>query len=167
MASSIVTRLTGYKGLGTRMLLTLTGAAGLIIGGLLAWTSTIPGSHLGNRAFIDARFVRSDNFPMTAGFAMIAVGLVALLGLALTEGWLTRLAGALGLVLFALFAIEVYRTQGQETIGVGAWISLAGAFVALVAGFFGVRDTVVDTQPATSPRDRRELETVEGQTVEA
>src|ERR1700693_16756 len=147
MASSVVTRHTGYTGLGTRVVLTLVGATAMIIGAFLDWTTALPGVHLSNRAFLNTGFVRSDNFPMTAGFSMIVIGLVAVVGLALAEGWLTRLAGALGIVAFALFAIPIYRTQGIETIGAGAWISLAGAFVVPVAGFFGVRQTIVDTDP--------------------
>lgn len=147
MASSVVTRHTGYTGLGTRVILTLVGAAALIVGAFLDWTSSVLGTHLSNRAFWGTTLVRSENFPMTAGFVAIVLGLVAVVGLAFSEGWLTRLAGAVGIVAFALFAIQIYRTQGSETIGAGAWIALAGAFVVLMAGFFGVRETVVDTQP--------------------
>ncbi len=72
------------------------------------------------------------------GSVAIALGLVAVVGLAIRSGWLTRLAGALGVVAFALFAIEVYRSASSlRSIEVGAWVALAGGVIALVGGFFG------------------------------
>src|SRR5438309_6450718 len=82
-----------------------------------------------------------------AGFAMVVLGLVALLGLAPRSGWLTRFAGALGIIGFALFAIQVSRAHMTfpGSIDAGAWVSLAGGIVALLGGFFGSR--VVVTEP--------------------
>jgi hypothetical protein len=74
---------------------------------------------------------------------MIALGLVALIGLAMHSGWLTRLAGVLGIVGVVLVGIGVYRVAGGQTTDVGVWICLAGSVLALIGGFFGVPRTDV------------------------
>ncbi len=83
----------------------------------------------------------------TAGFAMIVVGLVAVVGLAMGTGWLTRLAGAVAVIGFELFAIEVYRSSADDMIEIGAWLVLAGGLVTLIAGFVGPRPAIT---PATN-----------------
>ena len=132
-------------GLLARVLLTLLGAAGMIIGGFLNWTNGMNGVDLSYRAFYQTSFVHDSNFITTVGFAMIALGLVALVGLAPRSGWLTRLAGALGIVGFVLFVIQLTRANASMpgSIDMGAWIALAGSIVALIGGFFGTRTVVV------------------------
>lgn len=129
-------------GIGARIALTLLGVAGLIVGAFLDWTPSIQGTKLDMQAFWTMNFRSTGTFVATAGFVMIVVGLVALVGLAMGTGWLTRLAGAVAVVGFVLFAIEVYRTSGNHTIGIGAWVALAGGIVTLIAGFFGPRQVI-------------------------
>jgi hypothetical protein len=128
-----------------RVLLTLIGAAGMIIGGFMNWTQGMNGVDLSYRAFYQTTFVHDTNFVTTVGFAMIALGLLALIGLAPRSGWLTRLAGALGIVGVVLFVIQLARSNAAmpESIDLGAWIALAGSVVALIGGFFGTRTMVV------------------------
>jgi hypothetical protein len=136
----------GYAALGTRLALTLIGAGGLILGAFLQGLGSMACVSMTIRSLRITTFERSNNFLMTVGFAAIVLGLIALLGMAFGTGWLTRIAGAVGIVGFVLFAIQLYRASGDHTIGSGGWISLAGAVVALVAGFFGTRprsDTTV------------------------
>ena len=71
--------------------------------------------------------------------------------LAPVSGWLTRLAGALGIIAFALFAIGVYRVPGGQLIDAGAWICVAGSALALVGGFFRVPRATVSTGPTVVP----------------
>ena len=139
-------------GLVTRFILTALGAAGLIVGGFLDWTHGMAGTRLSARAFYQTAFVRDSNFASTVGFAMIVLGLVAIVGLAPRGGWLTRLAGALGIVGFVLFVIELSRAHASvlSSIDLGAWLAVAGSIVALVGGFFGARARVV-AEPA-APR---------------
>ncbi|HJV04403.1 MAG TPA: hypothetical protein VJ868_03995, partial [Actinomycetota bacterium] len=88
----------------------------------------------------------------SVGFVTIILGLLALLGMAFRTGWLTRIAGALGIVVFVLYAITLYRVPGDAgfgEIGIGAWLVLIGGILALIGGFLGTR-TVVQ-QPATAP----------------
>ena len=139
-------------GLATRFLLTIAGAAGLIIGGFMNWIHGMNGVDMSTRAFYQRTFVHDGNFVTTAGFAMIVLGLLALVGLAPRSGWLTRLCGALGIVGFALFAIQVSRAHMTfpGSIDAGAWVCLAGSAVALIGGFFGTR-VLVATPAMTGP----------------
>ena len=108
------------------------------------WTNGLNGVELSYRAFYQTSFVHDGNFVTTVGFAMIVLGLVALVGLAPRSGWLTRLAGALGIVGFVLFVIQLSRAHASMpgSIDMGAWIALAGSIVALTGGFFGTRAVV-------------------------
>jgi hypothetical protein len=132
-----------------RTVLTILGATGLIMGAFLAFLENVQGTRLGFSILYRARFSETTSFFQTVGAVMIALGLVAILGLALHSGWLTRLAGALGIIAFALFAIGVYRVPGGQLIDAGAWVCLAGSILALVGGFFRVPGATVSTGPAT------------------
>jgi hypothetical protein len=135
----------GTAGLIVRILLTLAGAAGLVIGAFLDWFQGTTGVDLDFRAFWQTTFDRqSSTFVETVGFVMIVIGLLAIIGLAPRSGWLTRFAGALAIAGFVLFLIEVYRAdQTVADVQAGAWLALAGGVVALIGGFFGTRTAVV------------------------
>jgi hypothetical protein len=136
-----------WAAMGVRILLTLVGAAGLIVGAFMDWIQGTSGVNIDIRALWESGFDREgETFIATIGFVAIVIGLVAILGLAPRSGWLTRIAGALGIVLFVLLAIQVYRADlTVQDIEAGAWIALAGGVVALIGGFFGTRQTVMTT----------------------
>jgi hypothetical protein len=142
MTTTYGTSTRSAAGVGARVALTLVGAAGLIVGAFMEWTGSIDGTKLAMKALWTTSFHATETFVATVGFASIVVGLVAIVGLATGTGWLTRLAGAIAVVGFILFAIEVYRSSVDDTIGVGAWVALAGAIVTLIAGFFGPQHTI-------------------------
>lgn len=131
--------------LGVRMLLTLAGAAGLIVGAFLDWIEGAPGVDLDIRAFWQTTFdTDTSTFVETVGFVMIVLGLLAIVGLAPRSGWLTRFAGALAIAAIGLFLIQIYRADQTVTdIQSGASIALFGGIVALIGGFFGTRAAVV------------------------
>ena len=133
-----------------RILLTAVGAAGLIVGAFIHWIQDITAVRLDDRAFYRSTFLSTGTFVRTVGFAMIVLGLLALLGLAPRTGWLTRLAGAIGVIGFVLVVIQMFRASGDQTLQAGAWICLAGAVVALIGGFFGSRRVVTTAPPATA-----------------
>jgi hypothetical protein len=128
----------------TRMLLTILGAAGMVVGAFLEWVGGEPGTDLSYRVFFQPTPEGNPVFLTSAGFVVIAIAVVALLGLA--GNWITRLAGALGIAAFVLFAISVYRAERTsaffESIDIGAWLVLAGSVVALIGGFAGTRRVV-------------------------
>lgn len=133
---------TGYTGVTTRILLTALGAAGLIVGAFLNWTRDTQGTHLSWRALYQSTFGSTNDFVQTMGALAILVGLVALLGLADSTGWLTRLAGAVGIVGSVLFIIQVQRSS-DHNLQVGLWVALVGSVLCVFAGFGGARGTVV------------------------
>jgi hypothetical protein len=140
-----------YAAFGVRVLLTLAGAAGLIIGGFMDWIRDTSAVDVRVSALWDTpESFETRTFVATVGFVTIVLGLLAVLGLAARSGWLTRVAGALGLVVFILFLIQVYRAdQDVGVIQAGAWVVLAGSILALVGGFFGSRTAVVSSPPGT------------------
>ncbi len=142
---------TWTPGLVVRIVLTMLGAAGMIVGAFLRWIHGFTGVQLDARALWRTQFLGTSTFVRTVGFVVIVLGLLAIVGLAPRGGWLTRLAGVLGIVAFLLFTIELYRTPGRQFpdpgAWVGAWIALAGSIVTLIAGYFGSRTVVVSRTP--------------------
>ncbi len=134
-----------WAGLSMRILFTLAGAAGLIVSAFLDWVSGVEGVELDIRTvWIPQRqYAPTEaNFVETMGFAAIVLGLLAIIGLAPRSGWLTRLAGAIGIVGFILFVVQLYRSSGNFDVSdlrLGAWLLLAGSVLALIGGFLGTR----------------------------
>src|SRR5947209_20552276 len=77
----------GIASLAGRMMLTLLGAAGMIVGAFLKWFQGAAGTRITMRIYVGhpghAEFIRS------AGAIAILLGLVAIVGLAPRSGWLT------------------------------------------------------------------------------
>jgi hypothetical protein len=144
---------SAWAGLAARMVITLIGAGAMIIGAFLDWTGGTAGTDLDVRAFWATDPGTTDTFLSTVGFVMIVLGLLALVGLAARTGWLTRVAGALGMAAVVLFAIQLFRTSGNDDIQAvqaGAWIALAGSLVALIGGFLGTRTVTSTYAPAST-----------------
>ena len=124
-----------------RVVLTLLGAAGLIVGAFLNWTRDTAGTSVTNRSLFQIDFTTRSDIVKTAGGISILIGLVAVVGLIDRTGWLSRLAGALGIVMFVLFAIEVYRSS-DHSLQAGTWLALAGGVVLVIGGLLGPRTPV-------------------------
>ena len=122
-----------------RVVLSLVGGAALVVGAFLDWTRNVTGADLTNRVLFTGDFGTRTDIVKTAGGIAVLLGLLAVVGLVDRTGWLTRLGGALGVVVFALFAIEVYRAAAPHQIQIGAWTVLGGAIVLLIAGLLGPR----------------------------
>lgn len=144
-----------------RAVLTAAGAAGIIGGAFLGWLtfggqSTAEGTRAPVAVFwSNLADVDPARFTTSAGLVLMVLGLVALIGLALPTGWLTRLAGALAIIAFVLFLVSVIRVTREDVgglaelgvgnIGIGMWLILAGGVLAVVGGFFGARPRPVAT----------------------
>ena len=138
-------------GLAVRLILTILGATGMIVGAFLAWVRGVAGTNLTLRGLWSTNFSHRGNLILTAGFVMIVLGLVALIGMAPKPGWLTRLAGTLAIVEFALLIIQVYRapdTSIPGSLGAGLWLGLVGGIAALIGGFFGSRPEIMVLPPS-------------------
>lgn len=121
-----------------RIVLTVAGAVGVIIGAFMQWVGGQEGVTVAFRAYYRPTFTDSA-FLTSAGAVMILLGLIALLGLAMWGGWLSRVAGALGIIGFVLLLISIERAAGfelPEAIGLGLWVSFAGSVLVLISGFF-------------------------------
>ncbi len=93
-----------------RMVLTILGAAAMIVGSFLAWVlnttnGSLVGTELPLRSFYRPVFAQGSSFVSSPGAVMILLGLIALLGMAGWGGWLTRIAGALGIIALVLIVI--------------------------------------------------------------
>ena len=141
-------------GLGARVILTLAGAAGLIVGSLLDWVDGSKGTDAQYKVFWSTNAEGGVSFLESAGAITILIGLLAILGLAMRSGWLTRLAGALGVAAFVLFTITLYRVEEVDLsigdIKIGMWLILAGGVLCLIAGFMPATKTVTTTEPAAT-----------------
>jgi hypothetical protein len=147
----------GAGGMVSRVVLTLLGAAGLIIGAFLPWFrfevgeiqagTNLTGVNTSWTMFYSTDFPFPADIYQSAGGVMILLGILAILGLVFRTGWLSTLAGVLGIVGVALVVISLLRVTDIETgfsnIGIGLWITLAGAVLAVLGGFFGARPRVV------------------------
>jgi hypothetical protein len=121
-----------------RLALVAIGVAGLLVGAFLEWVNGINGIDLSNRVFFRADIQTTTRFVESSGFVAMAIGLVAVLGLALVSGWLIRLAGIAGIIAFVLSVISLARIQDPSLpgdIGVGLWMLIAGSIVIVFAGF--------------------------------
>jgi hypothetical protein len=154
------TGVIGGGSMAARVILTILGAAGMIVGAFLAWLkrgsgstaaqakaafqssslNSLRGTRLSAKAFFSTK-LHPGHFLKSAGFVLIVLGLIALIGLAFRTGWLTRIAGVLGVVAIALYGIEIVRSPQQKiaNIGIGTWLALIGSIIAFVGGFFGSR----------------------------
>ena len=104
-----------------------------MVGAFLPWVRGIDGNQLALSALVRRPFETESSQLMTVGFVCVLLGLLAVIGLA-TSGWLTRLAGALGIVVFILLLIQLYGVQPSVLPGPGPWLVLAGGIVSVVGG---------------------------------
>ncbi len=131
-----------------RVVLTLVGAGMMVFGAFMPWVQDVLGTNLSWKAFYSMDLGHAHNFVESVGFVFILLALLGIVGLAATTGGLGRLAGALGIAGFVLFAIQVFRASGQNIEGldtrieIGAWLALAGSVIVLIAGFLSTPEPV-------------------------
>ena len=132
-----------------RIVLTLVGAAMMVFGAFLPWVRNVLGTDLSWKAFYSPDLRHAHTFVESVGFVFIVLALLGIVGLAAWTGGLGRLAGALGIAGFVLFAIQVFRASSQNIEGldtriqIGAWLALAGSVNMLIAGFLATQEPVV------------------------
>ncbi|HET9173249.1 MAG TPA: hypothetical protein VFN97_27720 [Actinospica sp.] len=128
-----------------RLVFTLIGAAALVVGAFLDWTGSLAGNKLTLRSLVENDFHTRSNMLHTVGAVSVLIAIVAVLSLLDLTGWLTRLAGLAAVVLFAMFAIQVYRHEGQHfgtayhALQAGVWCQLGGGVVLLIGGLIRYR----------------------------
>jgi hypothetical protein len=137
-------------GMAARLILTLLGAGGMIYGAFLDWLmefSPSRGIDADWSIFFSPDPGEAATIWSSAGFVIIVLGILAVVGLAFRTGWLTSLSGAFAVAAMVLLAITFYRVAdidlGIQDFGVGAWLIVAGGLLALIGGFFGARRRVI------------------------
>jgi hypothetical protein len=148
-APAAPTRTWSWTGMLVRLVLTLVGAAGMVISSFMDWAQGRAATDISVKGLWTSHFAHTgNNWLTTLSVVMVALGLIAIVGLAPRSGWLTSLAGALGVAVFVLFVVQIYRADlTVSDLDPGAWVALAGSVVALVGGFVGTRTVVVTSRP--------------------
>ncbi|MGH2692236.1 MAG: hypothetical protein ACRDHM_07000 [Actinomycetota bacterium] len=130
------------------MLLGLVAAALMIVGGvLLDWLSGVPTKGLDNGIAIywSTDVEGEASFFASAGFVILVIGAITLIGAAMARGGWVLLGGALAVLAFVLVTINIYRFEGADLgigdLGLGLWAILVGGVVAIAAGVMGRRST--------------------------
>jgi hypothetical protein len=160
--------------------LTYAGAGALAIGPFLVWLRPLHFSGFQLNAQIFYRFYlatrthvaghqRGSRPLASAGLIFLILAALAFGGLAVRRGWLTSLAGALGVVAIGGYLITVAGASVQHSIGVaqamgpGVVVALIGASLAVAAGLFGSLPTrrsqahhVIPARPADPPPPDRQ-----------
>lgn len=153
-------RQTRPMGVAYRIVFTGLGAAGLIVGAFLKWTRDLKGTEVSWRAVYEDSFGVAKDTVHSVGGPAIVLGLLAVLGLAERSGWLTRLAGALGVIGVVLVIIQIERSV-DHSLQWGLWIALAGSVLCIAAGMASVRETVRETtirEPVREPVDEADVD---------
>jgi hypothetical protein len=134
-----------------RLILGLIGAGGMIVGPLLDWADGVRGTEIEFRAFFSTEAGGQAGFVASAGFTLLVLGVIALIGLAFKSGWLTSLAAGLGILACVLLVITVYRAgAGLGDLGIGFWVAAIGSVLALVASMFGAGSRVWGVRTRTA-----------------
>ena len=125
------------------LILGIVGGALMILGAFLEWVpqAEVTGLETPIEILVDPNVNReADPFVTSAGFLVIVLGLLVILGAALGRGGLTRIGAVLGIVTVVLLIISAYRGDANiGDLGIGVWLALAGSIVALVSGFVAPR----------------------------
>jgi hypothetical protein len=108
------------------------------------WINGVTGDALSFRALWQTDPGTTTDLIRSVAAGALAVAIVGLLGLATLNGWLLRLAGAIGLVGTFLLFVQIGRADLSiiDSVGVGLWLFLAGAAILLIAGFVPTTRTV-------------------------
>jgi hypothetical protein len=128
-----------------RFVVSLLGTVGVIVGVFLSWYRGVDGYRMTYRSLVQTEFGTESDLVKTVGGVALILGVIALLGLFERSGRLTRLAGALTVIVFFLVAAEIFRDSGQQfqtavrAIEHGLWLELAAGIVLILGGMLGRR----------------------------
>jgi hypothetical protein len=135
-------------GMAGRIVFGLVGVAGMIVGPFLPWVDGTRGTAVELRALFSSESGEEAGFLVSAGFSVLVLGVIALIGLLFRSGWLTSLAATLGLVATVLIAVFRYTGEGGglADLDYGWWVAAVGSLLALIASMFAARTRVVETR---------------------
>jgi len=130
-----------------RTILTLAGAAALVIAVFQPWIHSTNGDTLAFKAYWVMNPATNANFWQSAGLVALGCAIVGVLGLMTLSGWITRLAGAVAIIAFGLIVVELARANATlpDDIGAGLWWMLGGGVVMLIGSLVTPAPTVATT----------------------
>jgi hypothetical protein len=160
-----------------RLVFTIIAVAALVVGAFLDWQTTQPGYRLTFRSLVHNDFATTTHVTRSVGAISVLIAAVALLSLLDRTGWLTRLAGLAAVVLFAMFALQFYRHDGQhftpalDAVRAGAWVTVCAGIVLLFGGLVRYRPKrrrlSREAEYAAADRDRLAADTAAQHPVHA
>ena len=128
------------------MLVGLIAGVLMVVGGLLFdWLSGFEskGTDAGIEIFWSTEPAGGASFFTSAGFVILIIAVVTLLGAATSRAGLVTFGGILAVLAFVLVMISFYRLEGADLgigdAGLGLWGILVGGVLALVSGIAGKR----------------------------
>ena len=118
-----------------RSLLSVIGAGGIIISAFTDWLDGRNAWDMPISSLYHQTFQNAPTFGLAIGAILVGLGLLAILGLA-TNGVLTRVAGALAILVFTGWMIQLYAHHNpvSNLPGIGAWLALIGGLAAATGG---------------------------------
>jgi hypothetical protein len=127
-----------------RALIAVAAVALIGFGAFMDWVNGVTGDALSFRAFWQTDPGTTTDLVRSVAAGALAIAIVGLLGLATFNGWLLRLAGAIGMVGIFLLLVQLGRADLSivDAADAGVWMFLAGAVILLVAGFVPITKKV-------------------------
>jgi hypothetical protein len=144
-----------------RAVLVIAAVAMIGIASFMEWINGVTGDTLAFRAFWQTDPGTTTDLIRSVAAGALGVAIVGLLGLATLNGWLLRLAGAVGLAGTFLLLVQIGRADLSLTDAAdsGLWMFLAGSTILLIAGFVPATKTVTarsETVVVPEPEDSHE-----------
>lgn len=131
------------------MILGFIGGALVIAGAFFSWiapATSAEGTSMPFSFFWSTEFSTTDSNPSflaSAGFIVILIGAITLIGALLNRGGWVLYGGILALIAFVLIAISLMRVEvveiGIGDYGLGVWAIGLGAVVSIAAAMVGRR----------------------------
>jgi hypothetical protein len=127
-----------------RAAIVIAAVAVIGISAFMEWINGVTADTLSFRAFWQTDPGTTTDLIRSVAAAALGVGILGLVGLATFNGWLLRLAGAIGLVGTFLLLVQIGRADLSLTdaVDTGLWVFLAGSVGLLIAGFVPATKTV-------------------------
>jgi hypothetical protein len=127
-----------------RAVIVIAAVAVIGIGAFMEWINGVTGDELSFRAFWQTNPGTTTDLVRSVAAGALAVAIVGLLGLATFNGWLLRLAGAIGLIGTFLLLVQIGRADLSiaDVSDTGLWMFVGGAVLLLIAGFVPTTKTV-------------------------
>lgn len=131
------------------MILGVIGGALIIAGAFFSWiapATSAEGTSMPISLFWNTEYSTTESNPSflaSAGFIVILIGAITLIGALLNRGGWVLYGGILALIAFVLIAVSLMRVEvvdiGIGDYGLGAWAIGLGAVVSIAAAMVGRR----------------------------